>query len=60
MNGISEFFSFILSPVTMFLSGVAVQFQSASTYVLNFFMSFLSGLMNVLQAIVDLLNFGNY
>ncbi len=60
MNGISEFFAFILSPVTTFLSEVAAQFQSASSYVLTFLMSFLKGIVNVLQAIVNLLNIGNY
>ena len=60
MNGISEFFAFILSPVTIFLSEVAAQFQSASSYVLTFLMSFLKGIVNVLQAIVNLLNIGNY
>ncbi len=60
MNGISEFFSFILSPIQMFFMGVFVELQTASTYVLTFFMSFLQGLMNVLQSILDLFNFGNY
>jgi len=60
MNAISEFFSFIFSPVQMFFVEVFTQLQSAVAYVATFLMTFLRGVINVIQAVVDLFNFGNY
>ena len=60
MDGIADFFSFILSPVQMFLSETVGQLQSASNYVLSFLMTFLQGVMGVIQALLQLINIGNY
>ena len=60
MDSILEFFSFILSPIQMFFVGVYTQLHTAFTYVATFVMTFLQGVINVIQAIVDLFNFGNY
>lgn len=56
MDGIISFFAFIFSPIQMFLQEVFVGAQSAANYVLSFLMSLFQGLLNVLMAIVDLIN----